>query len=199
MADDAPPTVVGRDEGESQAPCLGRRSWRDGVAGQPKRSDPGSSGKEAFDKSAAARTDDAVHADDLARSDRERDVADSGRVEVAHVEDRLYVLDRRLDRLTLDELACQLAADDGIDHRGPLGGSTIEHADVPPLPQDGDPICELEDFVHPVGDIDDGDAIRRHAPHDVEEARLFDVGQARRRLIHDQDSDVARDGDRDLG
>src|SRR6266404_1952322 len=111
VADDAPATVVGRDEGESQAACLGRRSWRDGIAGQPKRAHPGSSGKEAFDKSAAARADDAVHADDLARSDRERDVADTGRVEVAHVEDRLYVLDRRLDRLTLDELERQLAAD----------------------------------------------------------------------------------------
>src|SRR5712691_9318854 len=96
VADDAPATVIGRDEGESQAACLGRRSRRDGVAGQPKRADPGSSGKEAFDKSAAARTDDPVHADDLARSYRERDVADTSRVEVAHVEDRLFVLDRRL-------------------------------------------------------------------------------------------------------
>jgi hypothetical protein len=71
-------------------------------------------------------------------------------------------------------------------------------ADPLAVPQDGDPVGDLEHFGQPVRDVDDGDARLGEVADDLEQAMRLSVGERRRRLVEQEDVNVGRQGLRDL-
>ena len=51
---------------------------------------------------------------------------------------------------------------------------------------------EREDFVQPMGNVDDAHALRSQSRDDLEQALDLAIGERRRRLVHDQNPGVAR-------
>ena len=70
----------------------------------------------------------------------------------------------------------------------------IERLDVPPVAQHGDPIGAAKDFVQLVRDVEDRDAPRQQPVDNAEQPLDFRFGERARRLVHDEDRRVLREG-----
>ena len=71
-------------------------------------------------------------------------------------------------------------------------------ADNPPVLQDGDVVGDLEDLVEPVRDVNNRHALLDQRTNRGEQAVEFLSGQNRRRLVHDDQVGVLRQGFGDL-
>ncbi|MFO1055584.1 MAG: hypothetical protein U1E53_01305 [Dongiaceae bacterium] len=68
--------------------------------------------------------------------------------------------------------------------RSPLGGG--QGGDVPAVAQHGDAVGDAADLAHPVGDVDDADAVRLGLLDQAEQAGRLALGQRGGRLVEDQ-------------
>jgi hypothetical protein len=69
---------------------------------------------------------------------------------------------------------------------------------VPAIAEDRDVVGDLEDLVHLVGDVNDGDAFVLERADDAEEVGHLALGNRRGRLIHDDQAGVVGNGFGDL-
>ncbi len=63
---------------------------------------------------------------------------------------------------------------------------------------DGDPVAEGKDFIEPVADVDDADALSPQVADDLEEFLDLARGKRSRRFIHDEDAGFLQEGLGDL-
>jgi hypothetical protein len=70
--------------------------------------------------------------------------------------------------------------------------------DQPSIAKDRDLVGDLEDFLHSVAHKENRDALPFQILHELEELLNFVRGERGRRLVHDQDADIHRDGFGDL-
>ena len=121
-------------------------------------------------------------ADDLARPDVERDRSEAVDAEVFHGERRSAFHDARgpaaLNRRAADDLLDQLLR---RDFQRAMNGDDMAVA------QNRDRVCDTEDLVETMADVDDADAIVAQPPQDLEEAIDVRLRQAGSRLVeHEQ-------------
>ena len=66
------------------------------------------------------------------------------------------------------------------------GRGRLQRAHVGSVPQHGDPVGDVHDLVHAVGDVDDGHAPLPQAAHALEELGALRLRQGRGRLVEDE-------------
>ena len=142
----------------------------------------------------AAGAEQPGDADDLARPQLQRHLSlrERGRAQPAH---RQHDLPRGV---RIAPSARQLAADHQPDDRVVAGARPRQFAAVLAVAQTDDAIGDRLHFPEPVRDVDDADAGRLQLAHHREQPLRLDLGQARRRLVHDQHARLGAQRTRDL-
>ena len=139
-------------------------------------------------------------AEDLARAGLEVDPAQPLAVDPASLQRHGLVdlVDHARPEVGVDVVADHLAGE------GPrVEGADVVGAHPAPAAQDGHPVGELEDLVHPVRDVEDAHAAPAHLGDHLEEALDLVVGEDRRGLVEHQHAAalpaLQRGGDRHDG
>src|SRR5579883_860070 len=140
--------------------------------------------EQCFGEFGAARADQAGHAENFARPQRERDAA-----EVAGFEH--YRAD---GDFALGEDGGDFAADHQADQFGAVHAGHGARGDRLAVAQHGDAVRDGGDFFQAVGYINDADAGGAEAGDDAEQAFDFALGKRRRGLIEDEDAGIGADG-----
>src|SRR5207249_9400979 len=126
-----------------------------------------------------AGPDEPRQADDLARADRQGDIAHhAARRQTLHRQELALgtVVDPREERLDLPP-GHQL---DELLGRRVLH---VERRDAVAVPEHGDAVADPMDLVHPMGDVDDAHALPLDILDELEEALRLALGQRRCRLV----------------
>ena len=96
----------------------------------------------------------------------------------------------------------RLLVDDAAHHHGDdlVDGDRrrLDRGHVPAVAHDGHPIGDLPQLLKAMRDVDDAHALRAESADDAEELVDLRVGQGGRRLVHDEDGGVQREGLGDL-
>ena len=74
----------------------------------------------------------------------------------------------------------------------------LSRSDERAVTQNGNAICDRENLVESVADVDNADAASLEAADDVEKPRDVALSQRRCRLVHDEDARVVRQGPQDF-
>jgi hypothetical protein len=92
----------------------------------------------------------------------------------------------RLMRVELREIAAHHQA----HHAIVCDLAARELSGIPPVPQDDDPVRELNDLAEPVRDVEDAHAVFAEILHHLEQALRLALGKARGRFVHDEDAGI---------
>ena len=142
----------------------------------------------------SARSDEPSKAQDLAGADGERYPGERTLLrEVPDLEHHVAQLGRRPP-----EEVAHRPADHVADRRRRRHFAGRPGGDPAAIAQDRDPIGDLEDILHAMGDEEDRDAFAPQGLDDPEEATRLVSRQRCRRLVHDQDANAQRERLRDL-
>ena len=190
--------AVFRDEGDAGRDRVARVADLHWLAGDPdlaagQRIDPAQHARQ----SAAAAAQQAGHAHHLAAMHDQIDIARLARPrDAAQLDQRLA--QRHVPALDILEPA-RCAADDLLDHRlqRELGERCRHH--MPAVAQDRRHVRDLEDLVHAVRDVDDGDTLGLEPGQEVEQMADLDSRQRRAGLVENQDPRLLRGRLDDLG
>ena len=135
-----------------------------------RRISPGSAGVDAekrLRQLAAAGADEAGKADDLAGAHGEADIPGQRLATRSRASSTGAPIGaERLGKEVLDA-----AADHHLDEFGGVGVRHVARADIGAVAQHRDAVGDRENLVEPMADVDDADAARFEASHDVEQAR----------------------------
>ncbi len=181
---------------EADPGCHGPRRRCSAQLAAGERDGPGVVGVDSEDRPrhlAPARPDETGQRDDLAGPHLEADVEeDAFPRETLDIENGLaggMVRHHAFGKLTSDHRAHQIVGVEALELAG---------EDEPAVAENRDSLAECEDLFEPVGDEEHGDAGLVQRGGHLEEAVDLDGRERGRRLVHDDDSGIERQGLGDL-